>query len=50
MMKKLLSVLLTATLLLGSVTVFAAEKNPVARETLATFFTTGAENGCPARS
>ena len=47
MMKKLLSVLLTATLLLGSVTVFAAEKKPVARETLATFFTTGAEERVP---
>ena len=47
MMKKLLSVLLAATLLSGSVTVFAAEKKPVARETLATFFTTGAEERVP---
>ena len=47
MMKKLLSVLLAVTLLLGSVTVFAAEKKPVVRETLATFFTTGAEERVP---
>ena len=46
-MKKMLSVLLAATLLSGSVTVFAAEKKPVARETLATFFTTGAEERVP---